>query len=111
MFVNSCEKDVTIAVQNREQLLLSIQKLEGEIAEKEYQKRLALQNAESLRLRHRERQIDVEETKKRAEELSETLSRMHAEKESSDSHAASMRAKLQTQNETLYALQGEKTRL
>ncbi len=109
--VNSAERDMTAAVMHRDQLLVSIQKTEGEIAEKEYQKRLAMQNVETLRLRHRDRLLDVEESKKRAEELTESLARMHTDKEGSDARTAKMREDMKAQNETLYSLQGERTRL
>ncbi len=109
--VNSSEKDLVAAYSAREQTLLSIQKLRGDIAEKEYKKRMALQNAEDLRLRHANRLLDIDEAKKRAQEFQENLSKMASEKDTDDTRAAKMRADLQMQNEKLYALQGEKTRL
>jgi len=109
--VNSSEKDLVAAYSAREQTLLSIQKLRGDIAEKEYKKRMALQNAEDLRLRHANRLLDIDEAKKRAQEFQDNLSKMASAKDTADGRAAKMRADLQAQNEKLYALQGEKTRL
>ncbi len=109
--VNSCEKDLVAAYTSREQTLLSIQKLRGDIAEKEFQKRSALQNAEDLRLRHANRLLDIEEGKKRAQEFQANLEKMASEKDSADARASKMRADLQSQNEKLHALQGEKARL
>ncbi len=109
--VNSAEKDLDAARARREQTLLSIQKLELEIANREAQKVQALQSAEDLRLRHANRLLDIAEGQKRVQEFREMLEKMGQEKTSADAAASKMRTDLQTQNEKLYALQGEKTRL
>jgi len=109
--VNSAEKDLTAANTGREQILLSIQKKRGDILEKEQQRTLALRNAEDLRLRHQNRQIDIEEAKKQALTMQENLDKMLTEKDSAAARTAKMRVDVQTQTETVFALQGEKDRL
>lgn len=109
--VNSAENDLTAAHAAREQLQLAIQKKRGDIAEKERQRALALQNAEDLRLRHRARQTDIEEAKKQALSMQENLDKMAAEKDTAAGRAEKMRADIQSQTETVYALQGERDRL
>ncbi len=107
----SAEKDLESAYALREQTLLSIQKLRGDIAEKEALRESAIRNAEDLRLRHANRMIDIDEARKRAAEFQGNLDKMGADKTNADALASKMRVDLQAQNEKLYALQGEKTRL
>ncbi len=109
--VNSAEKDLVAASQKREQTMLSVQKVRDAVAEKEHQRRLALQNAEELRLRHANRLIDMEAARTKAQEFQDNLSSMTAEKGTADARAALLRTDLQAQNEKLSALQGEKARL
>ncbi|MBQ7036169.1 MAG: chromosome segregation protein SMC [Clostridia bacterium] len=109
--VNSKEKDLEAAKLKKEQTLLSIRKLELETENRDARRMQALQNAEDLLLRQKNRLIDIEEAKKRAEEFKAALTKMGEEKTSADAAASKMRTDIQSQNEKLYALQGEKERL
>ena len=109
--VNSREKDLEAAHAGKEQARLAIQKLELEIQNHDEKRAQALENAEDLRLRQKNRRLDIDEAKKRAEEFKAALIKMGEEKTSADAAASRMRTDLQTQNEKLYALRGEKERL
>lgn len=109
--VNSAEKDLAAAHMEREKILLSIQKKRGDILEKEQLCAHALQNAEDIRLRHQNRQLDIEEAKKQALAMQENLDKMLSDKDSASARTVKMRTDLQSQTERVYALQGEKDRL
>ncbi len=109
--VNTAENDLASAHTAREQIQLTIQRKRGDIAEKERQRSLALQNAEELRLRHSNRMIDIEEARKQATAMQENLDKMAEEKDSAATRATKLRTDIQSQTETVFALQGERDRL
>ncbi len=109
--VNTAENNLASAHAAREQIQLSIQQKRGDILEKEHKRTLALQNAEELRLRHSNRKIDIEEARKQALSMQESLQKMAEEKDTAAARATRMRTDIQTRTERVYALQGEKDRL
>ncbi|MDD6309253.1 MAG: chromosome segregation protein SMC [Clostridia bacterium] len=109
--VNSIEKDLEA---NQAQLLLienNMQKLQETILHCHAEIESITSTRKEIQLRLNNRQIDIENAKTQVLSMQANLDKMLDEKGDADRQAAKLRTDIQTQNEYLSAMLGEKARL